>query len=155
MRHRVTTKKLGRDAAHRKALLFNLSKSLIENASVVTSIEKAKYVKPHLEKLVTRAKKGSNLANRRLLLSSLRNKGDLVDKLFDHISKEYKKREGGYLSIQRLSKRDGDKATLAKISWVKNPEVNKDLNKDSKKDETKVSKPKKKSINKKTENTKK
>lgn len=155
MRHRVTTKKLGRDAEHRRALLFNLSKSLIEGTSVVTTIEKAKYVRPHLEKLVTRAKKGPSLANRRLLLSNLRNKGDLVNKLFDDISKKYEKRSGGYLSIKRMSKRDGDKATLAKISWVEDQEVKTETAKKSVKEKAQVSAPKKKSSTKKTETTKK
>jgi len=120
MRHRVTTKKLGRTASHRKALVFNLCKSLIESDGVTTTVAKAKYVKPFIEKLVTRAKRKQSLANNRILLSRLNNNADLVDKMINDIAKRYQKRPGGFLSIHKTKKRDGDKATLATISWIKN-----------------------------------
>ncbi|NCT55474.1 50S ribosomal protein L17 [bacterium] len=157
MRHRVTTKKLGRDAAHRKALVFNLCKSLIENGGINTTVAKAKYVKPFIEKLVTRAKRKESLSNNRILLSRLNNDGVLVEKLVSDIAKRYQKRPGGFLSIQKANKRDGDKSTMARISWVKVALVKEKEtdNKDSDKKTKVVEKSKKVEVSKKKVVTKK
>lgn len=123
MRHRVITKKLGRDSAHRKALVFNLTKSLIENKGITTTVAKAKYIKPFVEKLVTRAKREQSLSNNRILLSRLNNKMGLVNTLVNEIAVKYKGRTGGFLSIQKTKKRDGDNSLQATISWVTVPDA--------------------------------
>lgn len=124
MMHRSKHKRLKRDIDHRNALLFNLASNIINNEAVVTTHEKCKYVKSFVEKLVTRAKKGDSLHNRRMLLKSLRNTKSLVDILFLKISPKYIGRNGGYLSIQKMAYRMGDGAKMAKISWVKEEDKN-------------------------------
>ena len=116
MRHRVKTKKLNMDKAARKALILNLTKSIVEHEEIETTITKAKYIKPKVEKLITKAKK-SDLATRRLLLSRLRDK-KIVKKLLEDLGPRFAKREGGYLRIQRTKVRKGDNAQLAKIMFV-------------------------------------
>ena len=118
MRHRVKTKKFNRDFDHRRALEFLLVKSLIENNSVKTTVEKAKYIRPIVEKYVTKARKGSDLGVRRYFLSKFRNDKKLVDKLLFEISKKYVGRPGGYLRINKFNLRSGDNAKMAVISWV-------------------------------------
>lgn len=133
MKHRVTHKRLKRDVDHRKALLFNLASNLVANKAVVTTTQKAKFVKSFVEKLVTKAKSGDTLHNRRVLLSKLRNDKALVDNLFNKISKKYKTRNGGYLSIQKMKSRDGDNASMSKIFWVAGEETEKEKNKTAEK----------------------
>ena len=88
MRHRKKRNKLSRDAAHRKALLSNLSKQLIEHERIKTSQAKAKAVKPEVEKLITLAKRG-DLHARRQALSTLHNDKFMVHKLFDEVAPRY------------------------------------------------------------------
>lgn len=117
MRHRVKTKKLNRHQGARKGLDLSLTRALILNSSINTTVAKAKYVKPKAEKLVTYAKKGENLSTRRILLSRLNNEKQLVDKLYD-IAKKYKNTNGGYLKILKAQTRAGDNAKMAKVMWV-------------------------------------
>lgn len=117
MRHRVKTRKLNRHQGARKGLEQALLVSIIDNASIKTTLPKAKFIKPKLEKLVTIAKKGDTLATRRLLLSRLQNNKDSVEKLFTK-SKSYAKVNGGYTKILKANKRAGDNAKLAVLSWV-------------------------------------
>lgn len=116
MRHRVTGKKLGRDASHRKALKRNMAISLIEHGQIETTLPKAKFVKPFAEKLVTRAKKG-DLHAIRILKKNLVNE-DAVRKLVEVIGPRFADRNGGYTRIVKMGFRDGDKAEMARISWV-------------------------------------
>lgn len=119
MRHRVKGFKLGRDSAHRVALLRNISVSVIEHGKVKTTLSKAKFVKPFLEKLITRAsRKGRSVHNIRVLLSSLHNNSIAVNRLIDVIGTKYKDRNGGYLRIVRTGRRNGDNAEMAVIEFV-------------------------------------
>jgi len=116
MRHQKKTIKLGRTAAHRKALLANQVCSLIAHQRVKTTLAKAKAVRPLAEKMVTFGKNGS-LHARRMALSILRQK-DAVKKLFDEIAPRSADRNGGYTRIVKLGQRKSDSASMAFIEWV-------------------------------------
>src|SRR3989304_2677821 len=127
MRHRVSGKKLGRDTAHRKALLRSLSISLTEHGAITTTLAKAKYVKPFFEKLITRARAKDELAVRELR-RHLANEG-AVRKLIDEIAPKFSKRPGGYTRIVKLSNRDGDNAAMARLELVQVKEPKKKVEK--------------------------
>jgi large subunit ribosomal protein L17 len=116
MRHQKKTIKLGRTAAHRKALLANQVCSLIEHERVKTTLAKAKAVRPLAEKMVTLGKRGSIHA-RRTALATLRQK-NAVGKLFDDIAPRSTDRNGGYTRIVKLGQRKSDSAPMAFIEWV-------------------------------------
>ena len=116
MRHQKKTIKLGRTAAHRKALLANQVCSLIAHQRIKTTLAKAKAVRPLAEKMVTFGKNGS-LHARRMALSMLRQKG-AVKKLFDEIAPRSADRNGGYTRIVKLGQRKSDSASMAFIEWV-------------------------------------
>src|SRR6266568_4561416 len=101
MRHQKTRNKLSRDAAHRKALLMNLSKQLIEHERIQTTQAKAKALRPEIEKLITLAKRG-DLHARRQALSTLAQDKFVVHKLFVDVAPRYTNREGGYTRILKL-----------------------------------------------------
>lgn len=118
MRHRVKTRKLHRDIDARKALIYSLIKAMLENDSIKTHEAKAKYVKRFIEKIVSTAKKDTDvLAKRRLLLSKLRNNRQLVDLALKK-SVIYKDIKGGFLRIQSYTKRAGDNSKIVNLSWV-------------------------------------
>lgn len=121
MRHQKKTVKLGRTAAHRKALLANQVCSLIEHQRIKTTLAKAKAVRPLAEKMVTLGKNGS-LHARRTALSVLRQK-DAVKKLFDDIAPRSADRKGGYTRIIKLGQRKSDAAPIAFLEWVDAAEV--------------------------------
>jgi large subunit ribosomal protein L17 len=117
MRHKVAGRRLGRSSEHRLALRRNLAQSLIEHETISTTIEKAKEVKPFVEKLITLAKKGK-LEHRRRAIALLGNrdifayedgepvkKGTVIGKLFSDLGPRYLDRPGGYTRIIRLSLR--------------------------------------------------
>lgn len=116
MRHGLKQRKLGRDTAHRKALLANLAASLINHEQISTTLAKAKALKPYTEKLITLGKQG-DLAARRKAISILRNK-EAVTKLFSVIAERYKKRDGGYTRVIRFGFRAGDSAPVGVIELV-------------------------------------
>ena len=116
MRHQKKTIKLGRTAAHRRALLANQICSLIEHQRIKTTLAKAKAVRPLAEKMVTLGKRGSIHA-RRIALATLRQK-DTVKKLFDDIAPRSAERNGGYTRIVKLGQRKSDSAPMAFIEWV-------------------------------------
>ena len=116
MRHRVSGKKIGRDDSHRKALLRNMSISLVDHGSITTTLVKAKYVKPFFEKLVTRARSKSQVTVRELR-KRLHNEV-AVRKLINEIAPKYAKRPGGYTRIVKLANRDGDNALMARLELV-------------------------------------
>ena len=121
MRHRVHGKKLNRSSAHRLALQRNLTRSLFEafgdREYIVTTREKAKFVRPFAEKLITLGKE-MNLHNYSRGLQILADE-TLVKKLFSEIGPRYKDRPGGYLRILRTSRRRlGDKATQVLLGFV-------------------------------------
>lgn len=121
MRHQKKTLKLGLTAAHRKALLANQVCSLIEHQRIITTLAKAKAVRPLAEKMVTLGKKGS-LHARRTALAVLRQK-DAVKKLFDDIAPRSADRNGGYTRIVKLGARRSDSAPVAFIEWVDAPQI--------------------------------
>ncbi|MEA2428920.1 MAG: large subunit ribosomal protein [Thermoleophilaceae bacterium] len=117
MRHKRNRHKLGRDAAHRKALLANLSKELIEHERIETTISKAKAVKPEVEKLITLARRG-DLHARRQALSALGQDKFAVYKLFEEIAPRYSERPGGYTRILKLGPRKSDATEMALLELV-------------------------------------
>jgi large subunit ribosomal protein L17 len=120
MRHQRKTVKLGRTQGHRDALLANLAVSLIEHGRIKTTVAKAKAVRPIVEKLVTKAKKGT-LHARRMALADLRHNQPAVRKLFTEIGPLNAERKGGYTRIVKLGARRSDASEMALIEWVDMP----------------------------------
>ena len=116
MRHRVKGKTLGRTKAPREAMLNNLAASIVIYEKVKTTEAKAKTVKPMVEAMITKAKKG-DLAARRQLISVLR-QPLAVKKLMEVLGDRYKTRPGGYTRIVRLGARMGDGAEMVQIELV-------------------------------------
>lgn len=116
-RHGYQGRKLGRERDQRRALIKSLLEALIINESIETTQAKAKELRPAIEKLVTKAKKG-DLHNRRQIISSL-NTVQSAHKLVDEIAPRYKSRNGGYVRITSTTMRRGDNAQLARIEFVK------------------------------------
>jgi len=116
MRHRIAHRKLNRTASHRKAMFANMSASLIEHEQIVTTLPKAKELRPFVEKLVTLAKKG-DIASRRLAMSRIRDEVQ-TKKLFDVLGERYKDRPGGYIRVLKAGFRYGDNAPMAVIEFV-------------------------------------
>ena len=104
MRHQKARGKLSRDSAHRKALLMNLSKEIIEHERIETTEAKAKAVKPEIERLITLAKRG-DLHARRQALATLAQDKFTVHRLFDEVAPRYAERPGGYTRILKLGPR--------------------------------------------------
>ena len=117
MRHQKKRHKLSRDPAHRKALLANLSKEVIEHERIKTTEAKAKAVKPELEKLITLAKRG-DLHARRQALSTLSQDKFAVHKLFEDLAPRYADRPGGYTRILKLGPRKSDATEMVFIELV-------------------------------------
>jgi large subunit ribosomal protein L17 len=117
MRHQRNRHKLSRDAAHRKSLLANLSKELIEHERIETTLAKAKAVKPDVEKLITLARRG-DLHARRQALSALGQDKFVVYKLFEEIAPRYSERPGGYTRILKLGPRKSDSTEMALLELV-------------------------------------
>jgi len=116
MRHRKSGRKLGRKAAHRKALMSNLSMALILNKKIKTTDPKAKELRSFIEPLITRAKKG-DVHSRRQVLKSISHK-PTVRELFDVIAPAFSERNGGYTRITKLGFRDNDCAPISTIEFV-------------------------------------
>jgi large subunit ribosomal protein L17 len=117
MRHQKNRHKLSRDSAHRKALMMNLSKELIDHERIETTCAKAKAVKPEVERLITLAKRG-DLHARRQALSALGQDKFMVYKLFDEIAPRYAARPGGYTRILKLGPRKSDATEMALLELV-------------------------------------
>ena len=116
MKHRIKGKKLNRTSSHRKALLKNMSQALIKHEQIITTLVKAKTLKPYFDKLITIGKKG-DLHARRQALGKI---GDLklVEKLFSTLAKRYEARKGGYSRVLKAGFRYGDSAPMAVIELV-------------------------------------
>jgi len=134
MRHLKSTAKLGRTFEHRNAMLANMVCSLIKHKRVITTLAKAKAVRPVAEKMVSLGKRGS-LQARRLAAARLHAQGptvqltkeqrrkwrqqeDVVRILFDEIAPAFKERNGGYTRIIKMEQRPGDAAQRAILEWV-------------------------------------
>ncbi len=116
MRHRHGYRKLGRTSAHRKALLMNLSISLIEHGKIETTAMKAKELRSFIEKLITTAGKGDSNAHR-AVFAVLRSK-EATKKLVNEIAPRYVERNGGYTRIVKTRIRRGDATPMAFIELV-------------------------------------
>lgn len=122
MRHGIAHRKLNRTASHRKAMFANMAASLITHEQIVTTLPKAKEMKPIMDKLVTLAKKG-DLAARRQAIAQIRDK-DAVKKLFAVMGDRYAERSGGYTRVLKAGFRYGDNAPMAVIELVdRDPEA--------------------------------
>jgi large subunit ribosomal protein L17 len=116
VRHSQTGRKLGRDAAHRKALYANLTGALIEHGRIKTTEAKAKSVKPIAEKMITLGRRG-DVAAQRQAVAFLRSK-DVVHKLFHDVAPRFADRPGGYSRIVKLGPRQGDAAEMVYLELV-------------------------------------
>lgn len=116
MRHGKVHRKLNRTAEHRRAMFANMSAALIKHEQIVTTLPKAKELRPIVEKLVTLGKRGG-LALRRQAIGEIRDVTQ-AKKLFDVLAPRYKDRQGGYLRIIKAGFRYGDNAPLAVIEFV-------------------------------------
>jgi large subunit ribosomal protein L17 len=117
MRHAKQRHKLSRDSAHRRALMRNLSRELIQHERIKTSQAKAKAVKPRVEKLITLARRG-DLHARRQALAELGQDRFVVHKLFEEIAPRYAERPGGYTRIVKLGPRRSDSTEMVYIELV-------------------------------------
>lgn len=116
MRHGKKFNHLGRQTAHRKAMLANMACSLIEHKRINTTVAKAKALRQFVEPLITKSKEDTT-HNRRIVFSYLRNKYAITE-LFQQISVKVADRPGGYLRIIKLGNRQGDNASMAMIELV-------------------------------------
>ncbi|MCT7375124.1 50S ribosomal protein L17 [Chelativorans salis] len=116
MRHGKSGRKLNRTSSHRKAMFANMSASLIEHEQIVTTLPKAKELRPIVEKLVTLGKRG-DLHARRQAIAAIRDEA-LVRRLFDTLAPRYAERNGGYTRIMKAGFRHGDNAPMAVIEFV-------------------------------------
>ncbi len=116
MRHGVSGRKLNRTSSHRKAMFANMAASLIKHEQIVTTLPKAKELRPIVDKLVTLAKRG-DLHARRQAISKIRDV-EMVKKLFDTLAERYKERSGGYTRVLKAGFRHGDNAAMAVIEFV-------------------------------------
>ena len=116
MRHHKAGKKLGRDSAHRKALYANLSGALFTHGRIMTTVTKAKAVRPIAEELITLARRG-DIHARRQAIAFLRSQ-DVVHTLFTDVAPRFVNRPGGYTRIVKLGPRQGDAAEMAYIELV-------------------------------------
>src|SRR3982751_6583208 len=116
MRHGIARRKLGRTSAHRTAMFANMAASLIKHEQIVTTLPKAKELRPFVEKLVTLGKSG-DLHARRQAISAVRDV-EQVGKLFAVLGPRYKDRNGGYIRVLKAGFRHGDNAAVAVIELV-------------------------------------
>ena len=130
MRHGFANKKLNRTSEHRKALLKNMLNSLIKYEQIITTLPKAKFLKPQADKIITLGKK-ETLQTTRLLMRKLQNIQS-TNKVKKTLSKRYEKRNGGYTRIVKAGFRYGDNAPMAVIEFVDRDKEAKNLNKKKK-----------------------
>jgi large subunit ribosomal protein L17 len=111
--------RLGGSPAHQKLIISNLATALFEHGRITTTEAKARVLRPHAERLITKAKKG-DLHNRRIVLRTIRDKG-VVHELFTEIAPRFADRPGGYTRITKIGPRKGDNAPMAVIELVTEP----------------------------------
>ena len=116
MYHGRAKRRFNRTAEHRQAMFANLAQALIKHEQIVTTLPKAKDLRPVVEKLVTLGKRG-DLHARRQAIAQIKDV-DLVRKLFDVLGPRYKTRNGGYTRVLKAGFRQGDNAALAVIEFV-------------------------------------
>ena len=106
----------GRDPAHQRLIMANLASSLFEAGYLVTTVAKAKHLRPYAEHLITKAKTGG-VHQRRQVIATIHDQ-DITHKLFAEIGPRYRDRPGGYLRILKLGPRPGDNAPMARVELV-------------------------------------
>jgi large subunit ribosomal protein L17 len=116
MRHKIIGKNLSRTSSHRKAMFYNMSKSLIKHELIITTLTKAKELRRFVEPLITLAKKNT-LSHKRAVLKNIKDK-NILNKLFATLSQRYINRNGGYTRIYKYKYRRGDAAKMAVIELV-------------------------------------
>ena len=116
MKHRIKGKKLNRSSSHRRALFKNMAQAIIKHEQIITTLPKAKTMKPIIDKLITLGKKGS-LHARRQAFSQLRD-NNMVSKLFGDLASRYADRQGGYSRVLKAGYRYGDAAAMAVLELV-------------------------------------
>jgi large subunit ribosomal protein L17 len=121
MRHAMRGRKLGRTSSHREALFRNQLQSLVDKERIITTLPKAKELRPIAERVITRGKHGT-VHDRRWVLRWVL-KRDLVKKVFDDIAPRFTERPGGYLRIVKLGPRQGDGAEMAVLELVERESV--------------------------------
>ena len=124
MRHRVKTKILGRDKEHRMSMLKTLSTQLVMHEGLTTTVTKAKYLRPHVEKLITKARGGGHFNNVKYMKKML-STDEAVRKILSDIGPRNKTRAGGYTRIIKVGNRLGDHASMARIELVEKPVIKK------------------------------
>lgn len=130
MRHLMYGRKFNRNSAQRFAMFNSLAKALLKYEQIITTLPKAKDLRPYIEKMLTLGKSGS-LANRRKLFASLRDNG-VVSKVFGPLASRYANRNGGYTRIVKCGFRRGDMAPIAVIELVDRDVAAKNPNRGSK-----------------------
>jgi|SRR6187431_2250771 large subunit ribosomal protein L17 len=129
MRHGKAGRKLNRTASHRKAMFANMVASLILHEQIVTTLPKAKELRPIMEKMITLGKRG-DLHARRQAISQVRDE-TCIRKLFDTLAPRYAERQGGYCRVLKAGFRRGDNAPMAVIEFVeRNPEARGQIDRD-------------------------
>lgn len=123
MNHRKKHNALNLKSSHRKALIRNLMTSLLEHERIITTLTRAKAVRPYVEKIITRAKTDT-VHNRRIIRKSIESKKVLI-KLFEVLGPRFKERPGGYTHILKLGARNGDAAERALFEFVERTETDK------------------------------
>ena len=116
MRHKIGYRKLNRTSEHRKALFKNMLNSLIKYEQIITTLPKAKELKPKIDKVITIGKT-TDLSNKKNLFSTLQDKNS-VKKVCETLSKRYASRKGGYSRVLKAGFRTGDDAPMAVIEFV-------------------------------------
>ena len=116
MRHKIGYRKLNRTSEHRKSLFINMLNSLIKYEQIITTLPKAKELKPKIDKVITIGKT-TDLSNKKDLFSTLQDKNS-VKKVFETLSKRYANRKGGYSRVLKAGFRTGDDAPMAIIELV-------------------------------------
>lgn len=136
MRHRRADWKLGRDTAHRQALLRNLVTSLILHERVTTTVEKAKFMRPFAERMITLGKRSGepkDLLHCRRQAAAFLKSPAAVKKLFDAVAARFGNRDGGYTRLTRLGFRKGDGAEIAMVELIGSELKKRDKDKKKKK----------------------
>ena len=144
MRHKIGYRKLNKTSEHRKALFQNMLNSLIKYEQIITTLPKAKELKPQIDKIITLGKK-IDLSKKKNLFSKLQNKSS-VKKIYETFSKRYANRNGGYSRVLKAGFRTGDDAPMAVIELVDSDPNAKKIDKPKKDETTKKDKIKEKEI---------
>lgn len=113
----MSYRKLGRDSKHRRSMLANLTKAVIMNESIETTVDRAKETRKFVEKMITYGKKG-DLVSRRKAYAFMHNDKKCVEKLFNELAPRYKERNGGYTRIIKKENRRGDDALVVILQLV-------------------------------------